>query len=62
MENEPDVHEWKFFLNEETVTLVERYKNSEALMNHGVNISVGGILEKHFKNLCGYLRLKQSRF
>ena len=51
MENEPDVREWKFFLNEEakTVTLIERYKDSEALMNHGVNISVGGILEKHFQ-------------
>ena len=51
MKNEPDVHEWKFFLNEETktVTLMERYKDSEALINHGVNISIGGVLEKHFQ-------------
>ena len=30
MENEPDVYEWKFFLNEEiqSVTLFERYRDS----------------------------------
>ena len=28
---------------------MERYKDSEALINHGVNISIGGVLEKHFQ-------------
>tara|TARA_B100001250_G_scaffold161140_1_gene138401 strand:+ start:98 stop:508 length:411 start_codon:yes stop_codon:yes gene_type:complete len=63
MENEPDVHEWKFFLNEEakTVTLVERYKDSEALINHGVNISIGGILEKHFQQFMRIFNFKKIK-
>ena len=63
MENEPDVCEWKFFLNEEikSVTLFERYRDSKALMNHGVNISMGGILEKHFQEFIRIFTIKSIK-
>ena len=40
------------FLNQESkmVTLKERYRDSEAFMNHGVNISTRSIFEKHFQD------------
>ena len=63
MENEPDVYEWKFFLNEEfkNVTLFERYKDSKALINHGVNISVGGALEKDFQEFIRIFSFKSIK-
>ena len=63
MENEPDVYEWKFFLNEEikNVTLFERYKDSKALINHGVNISIGGALEKDFQEFIRIFSFKSIK-
>ncbi len=63
MENEPDVYEWKFFLNEEiqSVTLFERYRDSKALINHGVNISKGGILEEHFQEFIRIFTFKSIK-
>ena len=48
---ETDTHAWSFFISEDdkSVTLVERYKNSRAIMKHVENISSGGVLEEHFK-------------
>ena len=53
LENEPDAIEFKFFYSEldREITLVEKYKDSNAFINHTVNISVGRILERQFQEL-----------
>ena len=48
-EKEPDVLAWKFFKSDSNkITLIERYKNEDAILNHIKNISKGGLLEKEF--------------
>jgi len=46
---EPNVLAWKFFKSDSNkITLIERYKNEDAILNHIKNISKGGLLEKEF--------------
>ncbi len=46
---EPDVLAWKFFKSDSNkITLIERYKNEDAILNHIKNISEGGLMEKDF--------------
>ena len=48
-ELEPDVFCWKFFRSgKNKITLIERYKNEAAALNHIKNISPGGLMEKDF--------------
>jgi hypothetical protein len=48
-EKEPDVLAWKFFKSDSNkITLIERYKNEDAILNHIKNISEGGLMEKDF--------------
>jgi hypothetical protein len=48
-EKEPDVLAWKFFKSDTNkITLIERYKNEDAILNHIKNISEGGLMEKDF--------------
>ena len=48
-EKEPDVLAWKFFKSESNkITLIERYKNEDAILNHIKNISKGGLMEQDF--------------
>ena len=48
-EKEPDVLAWKFFKsNSNKITIIERYKNENAILNHIKNISKGGLMEQDF--------------
>jgi len=48
-EKEPDVLAWKFFKSDSNkITLIERYKNEDAILNHINNISKGGLMEQDF--------------
>ena len=48
-ENEPDLLAWKFFKSDSNkITLIERYKNEDAILNHIKNISKGGLMEQDF--------------
>ena len=48
-ETEPEVLAWKFFKSDSNkITLIERYKNEDAILNHIKNISKGGLMEKEF--------------
>ena len=48
-ETEPEVLAWKFFKSDSNkITLIERYKNEDAILNHIKNISKGGLMEKDF--------------
>jgi len=48
-EKESDVLAWKFFKSESNkITLIERYKNEDAILNHIKNISKGGLMEQDF--------------
>jgi hypothetical protein len=48
-EKEPNVFAWKFFKSESNkITLIERYKNEDAILNHIKNISKGGLMEQDF--------------
>ena len=46
--NEPNSLGWGFFKSNDKIILIERYLNGAAMMEHGNNISEGGILETHF--------------
>ena len=63
MKTEPAVDSFSFYLSEKEkkITLVERYKDSKAVMNHGINISPGGILETHFNEFLRLLSFKSIR-
>ena len=63
LENEPDVIEFNFFCSEldREITLVEKYKDSSAFINHTVNISVGGILEHKFQELVKIFSVKSIK-
>ena len=48
-ENEPDLLAWKFFkFDSIKITLIDRYKNEDAILNHIKNISKGGLMEQDF--------------
>ena len=48
-ENEPDLLAWKFFKSDTNkITIIERYKNEDAILNHIKNISKGGLMEQDF--------------
>ena len=46
--NEPNSLGWGFFKSNDKIILIERYLNGDAMMEHGNNISEGGVLETHF--------------
>ena len=46
--NEPNSLGWGFFKSNDKIILIERYLNGAAMMEHGNNISGGGVLETHF--------------
>ena len=52
LENEPDAIEFNFFYSEldREITLVEKFKDSSAFINHTVNISVEEFLSINSKN------------
>ena len=46
---EPDVLSWRFFKSgSDKITLIERYKNEGAILNHIKNVSPQGIMEEDF--------------
>ena len=48
-EIEPNVLAWKFFKSDSNkITLIERYKNEDAILNHIKNVSKGGLMEQDF--------------
>ena len=46
--NETNSLGWGFFKSNDKIILIERYLNGDAMMEHGNNISEGGVLETHF--------------
>lgn len=47
--NEPSTLAWQFYRgSDEKIYLIERYENSDAALQHVINISPGGIQEKEF--------------
>ena len=46
--NEPNSLGWGFFKSNDKIILIERYLNGDAMIEHGNNISEGGVLETHF--------------
>ena len=46
--NEPNSLGWGFYKSNDKIILIERYLNGEAMMEHGKNVSEGGVLETHF--------------
>jgi hypothetical protein len=46
--NEPNSLGWGFYKSNDKIILIERYLNDEAMMEHGKNVSEGGVLETHF--------------
>ena len=63
LENEPDAIQFNFFYSEldREITLVEKFKDSNAFINHTVNISVGGILEHQFQELVKIFSVKSIK-
>ena len=46
--NEPNSLGWGFYESGDKIILIERYLNGDAMMEHGNNISEGGVLETQF--------------
>lgn len=46
--NEPNSLGWGFYETGDKIILIERYLNEEAMMQHGTNVSEGGVLETQF--------------
>jgi hypothetical protein len=46
--NEPNSLGWGFYESGDKIILIERYLNDDAMMQHGKNISQGGVLETQF--------------
>ena len=46
--NEPNSLGWGFYETGDKIILIERYLNEEAMMQHGKNVSEGGVLETQF--------------
>ena len=65
-QNEPNSLGWGFYNayggiynTADRVILIERYLNEEAMMEHGENISEGGVLENHFKMFSEHFDIKK---
>ena len=56
---EPGSLGWGFFEAGEKVMLIERYRNGEAMMEHGKNISEGGPLESEFGEFMEFFTIEQ---
>jgi len=46
--NEPNSLGWGFYKSGNKIILIERYLNGDAMMQHGKNVSEGGVLETQF--------------
>jgi len=46
--NEPNSLGWGFYEYGNKIILIERYLNGDAMMQHGKNVSEGGVLETQF--------------
>ena len=62
-ETEPEVLAWKFFKSDSNkITLIERYKNEEAILNHIKNISTGGLMEKDFGKFIDHFTIDSIEY
>lgn len=53
--NEPGTLAWQFYRgSDEKIYLIERYANSDAALQHVINISPGGIQEKEFEDFSDH--------
>ena len=57
--NELETLGWGFYENDGKVTLIERYKDDKAMIQHGENISTGGLLEEHFNKFMDHYYIKK---
>lgn len=46
--NEPNSLGWGFYKSNDKIILIERYLDGMAMMEHGKNVSEGGVLESQF--------------
>ena len=62
-ENEPDLLAWKFFKSDSNkITLIERYKNEDAILNHIKNISKGGLMEQDFGKFVDHFKIDSIEY
>ena len=57
--NEPNSLGWGFYESGDKVILIERYLDSNAMMQHGKNISEGGPLEAQFVQFMGHFTINK---
>ena len=57
--NEPNSLGWGFYESEDKIILIERYLNGEAMMQHGKNISEGGVLETQFEKFVEHFTINK---
>ena len=58
--NEPNTLAWGWFrTGKRKVTLIERYRNEDAILNHINNISPGGIMEKDIASLFEHFKIEK---
>ena len=58
--NEPNTLAWGWFrTGKRKVTLIERYRNEDAFLNHINNISPGGIMEKDIASLFEHFKIEK---
>jgi hypothetical protein len=50
---------WGFYQSGEKIILIERYLDSEAMMQHGKNVSEGGPLETHFTKFMEHFEINK---
>ena len=50
---------WGFYENDGKITLIERYTDDQAMIQHGKNISPGGPLEDHFNKFMEHYLIKK---
>jgi hypothetical protein len=56
---EPNSLGWGFYQSGEKIILIERYLDSEAMMQHGKNVSEGGPLETHFTKFMEHFEINK---
>ena len=58
--NEPSTLAWQFYRGaDEKIYLIERYENSNAALQHVINISPGGIQEKEFGDFTDHFVIER---
>ena len=57
--NEPNSLGWGFYKSDDKIILIERYLNGEAMMQHGKNISEGGVLETQFAKFTEHFTINK---